>query len=170
MSKQINFMGASIATLTLAMSFLLLPTQVRNPLVALAQSTSEATPVSTTEAVPQIIRCQLKLMQVGFIDKTGKLVIQPQYDYAAAFSQGLAAVMIDHKMGYIDPTGNFVIQPQYSFADSFSDGIAVVGDKNTFGYITMLHQLGSNPLFNPNIPTHVPSVKIWHVLCLRVLL
>ena len=66
----------------------------------------------------------------GYIDKTGKIVIQPQFSYVEAFSDGLAAVKIhdndDEKWGYIDKTGKIVIQPQFSQAGTFSEGLATV--------------------------------------------
>ena len=37
----------------------------------------------------------------GFIDKTGRIVINPQFDLPAFFSEGLAAVFIGGKWGYI---------------------------------------------------------------------
>ena len=37
----------------------------------------------------------------GFIDKTGHYVINPQFDGASSFSDGLAAVRIGDKWGYI---------------------------------------------------------------------
>jgi hypothetical protein len=47
----------------------------------------------------------------GYIDKTGKIVINPQFDYANQFSDGLAAVYIGDKYGYIDRTGKYVWEP-----------------------------------------------------------
>lgn len=38
----------------------------------------------------------------GYIDKTGKIVINYQFDGAGRFSEGLARVKIDNKWGYID--------------------------------------------------------------------
>lgn len=60
----------------------------------------------------------------GFADKTGNLVISPQFDQASGFSEGVAAVKIDGKYGYIDKTGAWVIEPQYMWADRFSNGLA----------------------------------------------
>ncbi|MDX2107356.1 MAG: WG repeat-containing protein [Candidatus Melainabacteria bacterium] len=69
----------------------------------------------------------------GYIDKTGKILIEPKFHTAACFSEGLAKVsIIDSKdpnktlVGFIDKTGNFVIQPQYAEATSFSEGVAAV--------------------------------------------
>jgi len=62
----------------------------------------------------------------GYIDKTGKIVIDPQFDGAYNFSEGLAAVKVGDKWGYIDKTGKIVIDPQFYWADSFSEGLALV--------------------------------------------
>ena len=67
----------------------------------------------------------------GYIDKTGAIRIRPQFDYADAFSDGLAivGVVMDgvEKIGYIDSSGTLVIQPQFEEAGPFSDGMAAVG-------------------------------------------
>ena len=47
----------------------------------------------------------------GFIDKTGAMVILPQFGYVSTFHEGLAAVAVGGKWGYIDKTGKFVNQP-----------------------------------------------------------
>ncbi|MBD2085891.1 S-layer homology domain-containing protein [Trichocoleus sp. ST-U3] len=54
------------------------------------------------------------------------VVIQPQFDEAEAFSEGLARVKIADKWGYIDKTGKLVISPQFDEADAFSEGVALV--------------------------------------------
>jgi len=43
----------------------------------------------------------------GYIDKTGKIVFEPQFDNAGYFSEGLAGVRIGKKYGYIDKTGKW---------------------------------------------------------------
>ncbi len=71
-----------------------------------------------------------RLLQ-GYIDKTGAVVIKPQFGSATAFREGLAAVGVMEndvtKWGYIDKTGAWVIQPQYDDAGFFSEGLASVG-------------------------------------------
>ena len=64
--------------------------------------------------------------KMGFIDKFGEFVIQPQYDRASDFQEGLARVELDGKIGFIDKQGKTVIQPQFYNASDFSDGIAIV--------------------------------------------
>jgi hypothetical protein len=67
----------------------------------------------------------------GFIDKTGAVVINLQYDYVSGFTEGLAlAGMKDNgvmKYGYIDKAGAWVIMPQFSAAYRFTEGLGAVG-------------------------------------------
>lgn len=47
----------------------------------------------------------------GYIDKTGRLIIKPKFDWAGDFSDGLARVGFRSQVGYIDTTGKFVWNP-----------------------------------------------------------
>ena len=47
----------------------------------------------------------------GYIDRTGNIVIDPQFDTAGDFSEGRALVEVDEKRGYIDRTGKYVREP-----------------------------------------------------------
>jgi hypothetical protein len=66
----------------------------------------------------------------GFVDKSGKYVIDSKFDDAFCFSEGTAAVRIGDaergQWGYIDSTGKFVIDPQWGFAYAIKDGMASV--------------------------------------------
>lgn len=63
---------------------------------------------------------------LGFIDRSGNMVIPATYDNALPFSEGLAAVEKDDQWGYIDTAGNLVIPFQFSDARPFMDGVALV--------------------------------------------
>ena len=73
----------------------------------------------------------------GFIDETGKYVIEAKFIMVKRFSEGLAAVVFKEnenaysKVGYIDQTGHIVIPPQFSGEGGvsergFSEGLAAV--------------------------------------------
>jgi hypothetical protein len=58
------------------------------------------------EAVRQFALADVRVEdKLGFIDKTGKMVIPPQYGSATAFSEWLAPVKLDGKWGFIDKSG-----------------------------------------------------------------
>ncbi len=63
----------------------------------------------------------------GFADKTGAIVIEPQFDRVYRFSDGVACACIDDKWGYIDKTGAWVIEPREWLVYEFSEGLAMVG-------------------------------------------
>ncbi len=71
----------------------------------------------------------------GFIDKTGQVVIAPQFEKAWAFSEGLAAVSVDKKFGFIDRTGKVVIAPTFQLACGFTEGLAAVEMNGLWGFI-----------------------------------
>lgn len=66
----------------------------------------------------------------GFIDRTGKIAIEPKWGGANNFSEGRAVVAVydpSYKEGYIDPTGKLVIPTEFDEASDFKDGLALVG-------------------------------------------
>ena len=71
----------------------------------------------------------------GFIDINDKLILEPKYDRARAFHDGLAAVSMNGKWGYINLKGEQVIPCVYESAGDFSSGIAVVEKGKRYGYI-----------------------------------
>lgn len=77
----------------------------------------------------------------GYLDKTGNWAIQPQFDIAADFSEGLAAVSIrsqqggQDRWGYIDKTGTPVIPMQFDKALPFISGVAKVKTRDGWRYL-----------------------------------
>lgn len=90
--------------------------------------------------------------KVGFIDKTGRMVIEPAYNSAYPFSEGMARVMVcekdDCKDGYIDTSGEMVIKPQYAIAGEFSEGLAPVEIRGRWGYIDKTGRVVIKPRFD----------------------
>ena len=65
----------------------------------------------------------------GFIDKKGNIVIQPQFDEAGYFYEGLSCVAIDEKYGFIDEKGNYFIDPMFDHPSIFEEGYAFLHNK-----------------------------------------
>ena len=75
---------------------------------------------------------------MGFIDGCGRVVIEPVYDSALEFSEGLARVEKNGKFGFIDKSGKVVIDFYLDFAWFFHEGLALAeihGDKEEKFYI-----------------------------------
>lgn len=100
--------------------------------VLTAMSTSVISPLTEGRARAQLCwGCGLLSFtneKYGFVDKDGQWIIQPQFEYAESFSEGVAVVSVGcDRYGYIDTSGNWVIPPfESKSARSFSDGVAVV--------------------------------------------
>ncbi|MGD0008473.1 MAG: WG repeat-containing protein [Terriglobia bacterium] len=77
----------------------------------------------------------LENFKCGYIDKTGKYVIKPQFDEAGSFAEGVALVYSGQKWGYIDTTGKYVIKPEFDYGWAFSEGLAQVNLGGKTGFI-----------------------------------
>lgn len=103
--------------------------------------TTVSTETGVTETSVTAETAQLYPVRVdgkwGFIDRTGTIKIEPQFEGIrrldgegglVGFSEGLCAVQAvkDGPWGYIDTSGRMVIEPQFSLAQWFSEGLAVV--------------------------------------------
>jgi hypothetical protein len=86
----------------------------------------------------------------GYIDTTGKLVIQPQFEWAYSFDEKLAPVVKSGKIGFIDKTGKIVIEPVYERADEFVNGIASVWKNGKYSYVTSKGEIKTDISQNKN--------------------
>jgi hypothetical protein len=79
------------------------------------------------------------IYKYGYTDKYGKVLIQPTYQRASNFSEGLAAVAIKGdgglKYGYIDKSDKFIIKPRYDGVQDFSENLAAVDLGGCRGFI-----------------------------------
>lgn len=89
----------------------------------------------------------------GVIDRTGKIVIEPQFSDIFPFSEGLAAAaelgrdlgpgrsgarfrsVVSRRYGFINKQGTWAIQPKYDIARPFSEGLALVKFEGRFQFI-----------------------------------
>jgi len=95
----------------------------------------------------------------GFMDKTGKIVIEAKYDDARDFSEGLAAVQFtndlgESKWGYVDKEGNVKID--FNFQNeptSFTSGRAfILGTNNKWGIIENTGKIIVEPKYQQIFP------------------
>ncbi len=63
----------------------------------------------------------------GYMNKKGRVVIRPEWDYVGRYSEGLAGVREGDKWGFIDVSGMVVIKPRFEGVGEFSEGLAPVG-------------------------------------------
>ena len=72
----------------------------------------------------------------GFINTSGQWVVEPIFDSALDFHEGLAAVKFADKWGYIDKYGYVAIEPKYDEVSAvFAEGLAWVKEREKFYYI-----------------------------------
>lgn len=71
----------------------------------------------------------------GFINLQGKGICSLKYDEVNPFSEGFAAVSIDHMWGYINENGEEVIPLKYKGAANFKNGLAKINTPDHFGFI-----------------------------------
>ena len=94
----------------------------------------------------------------GYIDRKGQIAINPQFDVAMDFTEGLASVRPtrgpESKVGFIDRTGQLVIAPQFDMAWQFSEGFVqvTIGDKD--GYVDKTGKMVILPQFVQTGPFH----------------
>jgi hypothetical protein len=85
----------------------------------------------------------------GFVDKEGKIVINPKFEEAIPFINGLAAVKIGKQYGYIDKTGKIIINPQFDNALPFSEeGLAMIQVGDKVGFVDKEGKYVINPQFD----------------------
>jgi hypothetical protein len=79
----------------------------------------------------------------GYVDQKGEFVVNPQFEMAYMFFEGIALVKANNgNYGYIDERGDFVIEPIYKNAGHFSEGLAcVVLDGGEPKYINLKNEI-----------------------------
>jgi hypothetical protein len=55
----------------------------------------------------------------GYTDESGAIVIQPQFDSVAFYSNGLSVAKLGEKFGYLNKQGEWHLKPKYKSANNF---------------------------------------------------
>lgn len=87
--------------------------------------------------------------KAGYIDRSGKIMIQPQFVRGWNFFEGLAVVTMTVPdkayplAGVIDTSGSWVIQPQFEKIGAFHEGYASAELNDQYGTWVLLSKSGS---------------------------
>ncbi|TBL69959.1 WG repeat-containing protein [Paenibacillus thalictri] len=91
----------------------------------------------------------LNVYKHGFIDKTGSLVIKPIYDYATDFIDGLAFVAKDGQGYLIDRSGTVIRERAYNSIEKFSENVLQVRSTEASNYKLGLIDNAGNVIEEP---------------------
>ncbi|RMH61418.1 MAG: WG repeat-containing protein [Bacteroidetes bacterium] len=83
----------------------------------------------------------------GYINENGRIMIEPQYQWAGPFRDGRAHVYDNWRHGFIDEAGEWIVEPRFQDARSFSEGLAAVKMDGRWGYIDRSGSFAINPQF-----------------------
>src|SRR5687768_13947548 len=75
--------------------------------------------------------------KVGYIDRAGKVVIEPQFkEPCGEFSGGVSSYAKDQwTHGFIDAKGAILVEAQFSYTRALSEGLAAVEKDKKWGYV-----------------------------------
>lgn len=96
---------------------------------------------------------QIRAVDSGYIDTTGKFLVVPQFDGASPMVDGLGAVRrVGQRWSFINIKGETVLPPKYEQAGQFSEGLAPVqtdaGGQFRWGYIDKTGNIAITPRFS----------------------
>ncbi len=102
--------------------------------------------------------------KVGFIDGTGRIVIEARFDHYPngrdpsksiestllnyRFSEHYAKVLVGDLIGYVDTAGAVKIKPQFTEAGDFSEGLAWVLKDGKYGFIDKAGEFRIKPTYD----------------------
>lgn len=101
----------------------------------------------------------------GFIDKNGKWMLEPRYESALDYKQGIARVRVDGKWGAVNNNFEFAVKPEFDFIEYLysEDGktLLTVGlNQDGIGFIDEQGELSILPQFGEAGEFHEGLVKI----------
>lgn len=127
------------------------------PEIIMAPAEKEETE-STQEVYPFHIGGKWGL--TGFVDKKGRVVIEPQFTIIKDFHEDIALFFKTDllKAGYINKAGKVIVQPQYEWHTNFSEGLAAVEKNKKWGFIGKTGEFVIEPIFSFYMTLdHTPS-------------
>ena len=89
----------------------------------------------TSSGSNSIFENNKKNSKIGFINKSGKFIIKPQFKSAKDFKEGMAPVKLRRSWGFVNSKGQIVVKFKYAEVYDFSGGLARVHSKGRYGFI-----------------------------------
>ena len=108
--------------------------------------------------------------KLGYMDLNGNIVIEPRFDQAGEFQEGLAAVAEEGRWVFIDTSGARVAQfpPEVVFAEPLSNGVSLVTASldrpdRKLGFVGRNGEWAVKPIWDDANPFHdgLAYVGIW---------
>ncbi len=84
----------------------------------------------------------------GYINRTGKVIIDFKYESANVFSEGKACVKLANKWGYINMKGQNIIPFSFDEAYNFINGASCVSSNDKYGFINDKGNWLAEPAYN----------------------
>ncbi|WP_271215759.1 WG repeat-containing protein [Streptosporangium carneum] len=97
-------------------------TLVRPPDLRRVGRFDAVTPYGAAGAAGYVAPAQALDGRWGYVDQTGRWLVEPALERAKAFSGGLARFRRDGRWGYLNDQGEIVIEPRFGDAAGFGDG------------------------------------------------
>ncbi|MFL0252462.1 WG repeat-containing protein [Clostridium neuense] len=111
----------------------------------------------SVEASTALHRIYSSNYKAGLIDSSGKLVVQPKYNYIKlsnnndysinADDNNPIIVSLGSKYGLIDKAGNIILEPKYDYIYGFSDGLSRAKINNKIVFIDVNGKVVIEPQF-----------------------
>lgn len=100
--------------------------------------------------------------KVGFIDETGKVFLQPQFDQADNFSRGFSKFRLNNKVGIVNRQGVIVIKPLYESIRDINDDFFAVKLNGKWGFVDSLGEVRIKPTYDlvSNFSEGLAAVKV----------
>jgi hypothetical protein len=73
----------------------------------------------------------------GFINRSGMVIVTPQYDAVGDPKEGRVRITIGSLSGYIDLAGKVIVPPKYDTANDYHNGLAIVRQESKYSVIDL---------------------------------
>lgn len=97
----------------------------------------------------------------GFIDRFGRYAIEPIYDWAQPFSEGIAPIRVCGEYGYITRDSKYLVKPLYDHAEWYSEGYASVSKGDDWYYLNKSGEIAIGP-FGSAGDFSEGVARVWH--------